>query len=154
MSQNVEEHTVDAWIALFRAKEHVLSNVEKVFKQNGLPLFLWYDVLWELDKAGSKGLRPFEIEQGMLIPQYGMSRLLARMEKAGYIVRSPSSVDGRGHLVSITQSGSQTRQKMWQVYSQEIQSSVGDKLTEEECHSLRSILAKLFERSVTEVETK
>ncbi|WP_281556031.1 helix-turn-helix domain-containing protein [Thalassomonas sp. RHCl1] len=148
MSKKPEEYVVDAWIALLRAKEHALDHVEKSFKENGLPPFFWYDVLWELDKAGEKGLRPYEIEQGMLLPQYGLSRLLARMDKAGYVERTPSPVDGRGQQVTITEQGRETRQNMWEVYSKGIQSTVGDTFNEEECRTIQNLLTRLHRQKV------
>ena len=49
-----------------------------------LPPHSWYDVLWELDRAGAAGLRPFEIERQMLIAQSNISRLIDRLEEQGY----------------------------------------------------------------------
>ncbi|MBQ4838705.1 MULTISPECIES: MarR family winged helix-turn-helix transcriptional regulator [Pseudoalteromonas] len=146
MSIKPEEYVVDAWIALLRAKEHSLNFVEKSFKENGLPPFFWYDVLWELDKAGEKGLRPFEIEQGMLLPQYGLSRLLARMEKADYVERVPSPNDGRGHQVIITKLGKEVRQDMWKVYAKGIQSTIGENFNEDECRTIQTLLTRLYRR--------
>ncbi len=119
MSEKIEEYVVDAWIALLRAKDSSLAYVEKSLKDNGLPPFAWYDVLWELDKAGEAGLRPFEIEQQKLLSQYSLSRLLGRLEKAGYLVKTQCETDGRGHLVTITPQGREIREKMWAVYSRE-----------------------------------
>ncbi|ESP93984.1 MULTISPECIES: MarR family winged helix-turn-helix transcriptional regulator [Pseudoalteromonas] len=144
MSIKPEEYVVDAWIALLRAKEHSLNHVEKSFKENGLPPFFWYDVLWELDKAGEKGLRPFEIEQGMLLPQYGLSRLLARMEKASYVERVPSPKDGRGHQVIITKLGKEVRKDMWEVYANGIQSTIGENFNEQECRTIQTLLTRLY----------
>lgn len=144
MSENIEEYVVDAWIALLRAKDASLAYVEKSLKDNGLPPFAWYDVLWELDKAGDAGLRPFEIEQQKLLSQYSLSRLLGRLEKAGYLVKTQCQSDGRGHQVTITPQGRAIREQMWTVYSRGIQATIGDRLNEQECRQLRHILGPLM----------
>ena len=64
-----------------------MSRVESALKAAGLPPLAWYEVLVELERAGGCGLRPFALEEALLLPQYGLSRLLARMEAAGLVVR-------------------------------------------------------------------
>lgn len=56
----------------------------------------WYDALWEIEKAGPGGLRPFELKVALLLPQYGPARLLDRMVKPRLIERRDCDEDGRG----------------------------------------------------------
>ena len=148
MNDEPNEAVVDAWIALLTAQDASLNYVEKCFKQNGLPPFAWYDVLWELECASKIGLRPYILEQRTLITQYGLSRLLNRLEKDGYITKKACLDDGRGHTIMITTQGRQIRRKMWAIYSKAIQTVMGDKLTTAQCRQLSKLLKPLQPQKV------
>src|SRR5512145_3500407 len=105
------EAVVDAWVALMRAQQTALLKIERAFREAKLPPSAWYDVLWELDKAGATGLRPFEIERRRLIAQSNISRLIDRLAEAGYVERCPCDQDGRGQRIVITASGREMRKR-------------------------------------------
>jgi len=135
--------TVDAWVCLLRAQETALATVERALKRAGLPPLAWYDVLLELERGGTDGLRPFELQAALLLPQYGVSRLLDRMEKAGYLQKTDCPGDGRGQVLILTEAGRAVRAAMWPVYGAAIQDAIGDRLTPGEARILTRILGKL-----------
>src|SRR5207237_8362103 len=102
MSRSPSDAAVTAWARLIRARETLVSAVERDLKAAGLPPLGWYDVLLELTRAPDGRLRPFEIEKETLLAQYNLSRLLDRLEKEGLIAREPCDDDGRGKWVVIT----------------------------------------------------
>ena len=137
--------TVAAWARLIRAHRSAFSAVEKALKEGDLPPLGWYDVLLELERAGEAGLRPFALERELLLPQYRVSRLVERIEKAGHLKREVCAEDGRGQVLLITKSGTALRRKMWSVYGQAIEAAVGDKLTRAQAKTLSALLARLIE---------
>ena len=143
MPEEPSENVVDAWIALIRAQKTSLQIVEQAFKQRDLPPLAWYDVLWELEQARPDALRPFELEKRLLMPQYGLSRLLDRIRDAGYIERRPSADDGRGYDIGITAAGRAMRRKMWPVYSAALKRALGDRLSDTEAREMAELLGKL-----------
>src|SRR5215468_3365969 len=104
---------IRAWTRLIRAQQAALSAVEADLKAAGFPPLGWYDVLLELSRAEGDGLRPFALEQKLLLAQYNLSRLLDRLEAAGYIERLVCVEDGRGQIVAITASGRALVKRMW-----------------------------------------
>jgi DNA-binding MarR family transcriptional regulator len=134
---------VAAWIALNRAQQAALLRIERAFREAGLPPSSWYDVLWELDKAGTAGLRPFEIERQRLIAQSNISRLIDRLAEAGYVERLPCPDDARGQRIVITPTGRETRKRMWPIYARAIVEAVGRRVSEQEAESLGRMLRKL-----------
>lgn len=144
MSKEPSKVVVRAWARLLKAHAHALGTVEGTLKQAGLPPLAWYDVLLELGRAGKAGLRPFELEQALLLPQYGLSRLLDRIEAAGYLERRPCDTDGRGSTVHITKAGRDRRRRMWPMYAAAIGTAVGMRLTESESAQLDALLGKLL----------
>ncbi len=110
-----------------------------------MPTLAWYDVLLELERSDKDGVRPFELQAELLLPQYGMSRLLDRMERAGYVRRVSCSDDGRGQSLFITPAGIEIRKKMWTIYGPAIQKAIGDKLSPPDIRKLADMLAALLE---------
>jgi DNA-binding MarR family transcriptional regulator len=135
---------VRAWARLLRAQQAAMSQVESALKAAKMPPLAWYDALLELERAGEKGLRPFELEREMLLPQYSLSRLVDRIESKGCLVRRSCGEDGRGHRIVITKSGRELRSRMWPVYAAAIGTSVGACLSDEEAASLDKLLSKLL----------
>jgi DNA-binding MarR family transcriptional regulator len=134
---------IRAWARLIRAQQAVLAAVEAELKAAGFPPLAWYDALLELSRVSDAGLRPFALEQQLLLAQYNLSRLLDRLEKAGYVERRTCPEDGRGQIVAITSAGRALVKRMWPTYRAAIARHVGAKLSEEETTRLASLLAKL-----------
>jgi len=134
---------VDAWIALIRAQQVALLKIERAFREAKLPPHAWYDALWELDRAGPAGLRPFEIEQRVLIAQSNISRLIDRLEEQGHVERQPCEEDFRGQKIVITATGRDLRKRMWPVYARAISEAVGQRVSEREAATLANLLTKL-----------
>ncbi len=146
MPQKPSEAVVDTWIALMRAQQTTLLKIERAFRDAKLPSHAVYDVLWELDRAGGTGLRPFEIERQMLIAQSNISRLIDRLDQQGYVERRPCEADGRGQHVMITAEGRELRKRMWPIYAEAIIEAVGQHISEREAVSLAKLLVKLTDR--------
>lgn len=145
MDSEPAKSTIRAWTRLVRAHHRALSGIETALKQNGFPPLSWYDALLELDRAGEAGLRPYELEEKLLLPQYGLSRLLARIETAGYLTRRPAADDGRGQVIAITESGRDLRVRMWPIYAAALQTTIGDHLKDDEAVTLAALLALISE---------
>jgi DNA-binding MarR family transcriptional regulator len=146
MAERPSESVVRAWARLARAQHLVLSRIEADLKAVGLPPLAWYDVLLELNRAGAGagGLRPFELERRLLLPQYGLSRLIDRIERAGCVERRPCAEDGRGQIVAITGAGRELRARMWPVYAAAIEAAVGAALSDAEAEHLAALLGKVI----------
>ena len=138
-----DKATVDAWVALARAARLATGRVEARLKAADLPPLAWYDALWELEKAGECGLRPFELEKAMLFEQYNLSRLADRLAAAGLIERGACPEDKRGLVLRISAEGRALRRGMWEIYGEAIQEAVGDRLTPEEAEALAGLLSKI-----------
>ena len=143
MTNKPSERVIRAWVRLMRAQSTALSQIEAALKTAKLPPLSWYDALLELERAGAAGLRPFELEKDLLLPQYALSRLLDRIEASGYVKRQPCAADGRGQVVIITKAGKNLRRRMWPVYAQALDRAIGAKLSATEAVTLTKLLGKL-----------
>jgi DNA-binding MarR family transcriptional regulator len=145
VNRGPSETVVRAWARLMRAQRRVLEEIERALKKAKLPPLVWYDVLLELERAGAAGLRPYELERAMLLAQYNLSRLVYRVEAAGYLERRACEEDGRGHRLIITGAGKAIRRRMWPVYSHAIQAALGERLSAQEAAALDDLLGRLIE---------
>ena len=140
---------VAVWVALLRAGTAVQSAIQTEAKAAGFPPLEWYDVLWELERAHPRGRRPFELEGRLLLAQYNLSRLIDRLERAGYVARQRCREDGRGQVLVITEAGQAIRKEMWRVVSAAIDRHIGAKLSEEDARALCELLLQLMTRRVS-----
>ncbi|RRI06888.1 MarR family transcriptional regulator [Mesorhizobium tamadayense] len=142
--------TIKAWGRLMRVSRQLVEKTEDTLKTSGLPPLAWYDVLHELAEAGEGGLRPFELIDRVLLAQYNVSRLLARLEADGLVEKLPVSDDGRGQTVRITPAGRETRRRIWAVYGASIADLMGDRLSAKELETLAALLGRLRDPPILE----
>lgn len=135
--------TQAAWTALMTKSRSLLERVESDLKSNGYPPLSWYDALLELERVGEDGLRPFELRDRLLLPQYGTSRLLERMAKAGLVQRRNCEEDGRGQVIAIADQGRMVRSHMWPIYANALSNGLDAKLSANEISQLTKLLSKL-----------
>ena len=140
------ETLVHASRQLLKAQQLLLLQIEEALQASKLPPLIWYDVLSELERAGPNGLRPFQLARLMMFKDHNLSRLLARIERAGHVIRRECEADRRGQLVAITPKGLLLCRKTWPVYVQAVEKAVGAKLTDEETGSLYLLTGKLVSR--------
>jgi len=142
-AQGLADGKLAAWARLIRVGQLLVEGVEADLKAAGLPPLSWYDVLLELRRAGPEGLRPFQLQQRMLLTQYNLSRLLDRMQRAGLVERRACAEDGRGTVTAATAEGLALRERMWPVYRAAIRTRFADKLTERQADDLARLMARL-----------
>jgi DNA-binding MarR family transcriptional regulator len=75
--------------------------------QSGLTLSS-YEVMVELVRAPGNRLRMAELAERLLFTRSGVTRLVDRLERAGFVERSECPHDGRGVYAILTQKGFDT----------------------------------------------
>ncbi|MGB3313949.1 MAG: MarR family winged helix-turn-helix transcriptional regulator [Albidovulum sp.] len=137
-------HAETVWTRLVRASTHVQVQIDAALKAAHLPPLDWYDALWEIEQAGPDGLRQFALQDRLLLPQYGLSRLVTRIAAAGLITRQPCPEDGRGQILTLTEKGAATRAAMWPVYEAAMEQAIGTRLATGEAARLADLLGRLL----------
>jgi DNA-binding MarR family transcriptional regulator len=142
--EKLDEIELVAWARLLKASAKLLAQVERDLKDAGLPPLAWYDALLELHRARPDGLRPSDLETEMLLPQYNVSRLVDRLEAAGYAARRPHPADGRGQVLQITDAGTGLIKRIWKVYGRTIAENFASKLNAGDAKRLAGLLQRLL----------
>jgi DNA-binding MarR family transcriptional regulator len=98
------------WEALFRAQATIEAELTTAE--------IWqevtareYGVLLALSRA-PEGLRISQLLDDVLLTQGGMSKLIARLEQAGFVERAPDPDDARASRVRLTPAGVDTQRRV------------------------------------------
>lgn len=130
-----------AWALLLTAHATLVERIEQALAAAGLPPLGWYDVLWELEKAGGR-LRMRELARRVVLSKSNLSRLADRLEDAGLVAREASPEDGRGYDLALSRAGRSMRRRMWPVYETQIQQLFAAHMSLEEARVVGEALAR------------
>lgn len=123
--------------ALVRRIDNDLMNAEKV------PLAV-YDLLLELEDAPEQRLTMRELAQRSVMSPSGITRLVDRMAKKGFVCRESNPQDGRSIYAVLCAEGKKAREEAWPVMQIALKRYFVEHYTEAEAESLH----KLLDRSV------
>ncbi len=96
---------VDVWRRFLRAHAVVLRELERELDRDAALPLAWYDVLLTLARAPGRRLRMADLAERVMLSRSGLTRLVDRIEKAGYVSREPSPDDARGTYTVIRTAG-------------------------------------------------
>ena len=95
------------WQSFLAAHRQIVEQLaDEMLREHQLPLE-WFDVLVHLADLPGMRARQKELRDRVLLSESGVSRLLARMEKAGLITRSTADDDRRAVKLTVTEAGQQ-----------------------------------------------
>ena len=109
--------------------------------QAGLPL-RWYDVLVHLEESPD-GIPMNELADQILYSKSGFTRVIDRMEEAGFVSRVRPPNDRRSILVTITDQGTQTMQNARRHHRDGIERHFSQHLTDTDTKALTHALEKI-----------
>ncbi|MDP5228688.1 MULTISPECIES: MarR family winged helix-turn-helix transcriptional regulator [Arthrobacter] len=136
----------ESWEALFRAQVAVMSRLHEgpAFRTGGERLSdKEYDVLFTLSRCPSGWLRLHEINEGVLLNQSSLSRMVERLEKRGLLERMTAPEDGRGVLIRLTEEGIAAQKEVGRAHVRDIAGLLLPALDAEELEQLRRLTTKL-----------
>lgn len=100
-----------AWRGMLRVQAALLREMDaELTTAHGLPLRS-YEVLLHLEDAADHRQRMTELCHDVVLSASGVSRLVDRLEKEGYVRRERCTYDGRGFFAVLTPSGERKLQE-------------------------------------------
>jgi len=133
---------VAAWESLFRAQVTVMRRLQAEFPSEIISLNE-YDVMFNLSRQPGHQLRLKDLNTHVLITQPSVSRLVDRLTARGYLAKSDDPADGRGTIVSLTDSGFEVFRRVALEHMESISGHMGDGLDAEELAQLTALCDKL-----------
>jgi DNA-binding MarR family transcriptional regulator len=110
-----------AWRALLTAHARVVARIEADLAAAGALPLTHYDVLLELWEAPDHRLRLHELAHAVVLSRSGVTRLVDRLEAAGFLRREPDPDDRRGAYAAITRAGRAAMLRAWPTYARGIE---------------------------------
>jgi DNA-binding MarR family transcriptional regulator len=100
----LSERELAAWRGMLEVHSELIARLDaELERDHGLPLTS-YEVLMYLGDAGGK-LRMGELASRLLLSRSGITRLVDRLERQGFVERERCEDDGRGFYAKLTPAG-------------------------------------------------
>lgn len=120
----------DEVMTTFGRLAEAYSRVERLLAQSlqsetGLP-HAWFEVLMRLSRSPGQQLTMSTLADQIALTTGGITRLIDRMETAGYVERSPCASDRRVSYAGMTESGRQVLQQAIPVVVANLREVFGD----------------------------
>jgi DNA-binding MarR family transcriptional regulator len=141
------------WPAFLQAHAVVTRAIDAGLQQAGVLSIDWYDVLLTLERSPGQRLKLNELADRVLFSRSGLTRLVDRIEAAGYLRRERSVEDRRVTYAVLTEPGAAALGRTWPHYRELIDQHFGRHLTDAEAAVLRAAFAKLIPPVVSEPVT-
>lgn len=133
-----------AWAALTAVHARVASRLSTALaRQCGLALNE-FEILLRLDRARGDGVRLSDLLPAVPLTQPALSRAARRMTDRGWLGRSAAPGDGRGILVTITDTGREVLRAAIPVHADTIRAALLDRLTGPDQDLLVEVLRRVI----------
>ncbi|WTW23418.1 MarR family transcriptional regulator [Streptomyces sp. NBC_00019] len=127
--------------AVIRLETEVWNGVDSALRAAcDLPM-TWLDILRMLERTD--GCRVQDMAQEFAITIGGASKVVDRVEKAGYCARRANPEDRRSSIVELTPAGRQILDKALRVFDEELRRRFGPALDDGEAEKLTATLTRL-----------
>src|SRR3990172_5062716 len=134
----------EAWGWLLFAHAKVLRSLEAdLLEQHDLPV-TWFDILNRLREAPGQRLRMHELEEASLFTRSGLTRLVDRIEAAGFVRRERSTEDRRGVYVGVTRAGNDKINRVWPDHVASVYKHFGEYLDPEDAEAVQIAAKKIL----------
>ena len=145
MTDSADQQTQDAWKGILFAHSQVVRRLEAdLAEYSDLPL-TWLDVMNRLNEHPQRRLRVHELAEKSLFTRSGLTRLVDRIEGAGYVRRRHSSEDRRGVYVELTDLGVAKLDDLWPDFTRSIQQHFGQHLTPTDTSAIIAATRKIVD---------
>ena len=114
-----DEH-LDAWRAVVTSHASVTDRVQKAFAASDLPPLGWFEVLWAIKRSPDGRPRMSELAEWLTLSRGGITKLVDRLQDAGYIERVSCAEDRRSLQAELTPAGERMLEEMREIYRAEI----------------------------------
>lgn len=137
---------LEAWRSFLTAHARLTERLGRELRaEEGLHL-TWYDVLVQLSEAEGHQLRMQQLAERVLLSKSGLTRLIDRMERAGYVTRSPCHDDRRGTYATMTDAGYDVLVRTAPTHLGGVRHHFAEAVDDEEAATLTAVLTRIVDR--------
>jgi DNA-binding MarR family transcriptional regulator len=133
---------LDAWRAVVTSHAAVTDRVQKALVAADLPPLSWYELLSAIKRSPTGSPRMSDLAEWLTLSRGGITKLVDRLEEAGYLERVTCASDRRSFQAALTRAGERMLGEMQAVYEAELEQHLR-MLTAEEAELLTATLQKV-----------
>ncbi len=132
------------WRGLLYVHMRVLRELDQeLTRRHGLPV-REFDVLMTLFRAPDWRLRMSELAERVLLSPSGLTRMIERLEREGWVQRRIDPGDARSYHATLTERGAQRLAEARVTHNAIIRAQFIDRLSADELHDLATIWKKVL----------
>jgi DNA-binding MarR family transcriptional regulator len=131
----------------------VTERVQRALAAADLPPLSWLEVLWAIKRSPTGSPRMSELAEWLTLSRGGITKLVDRLEDAGYLKRVACSEDRRSLQAELTPAGERMLEEMRQTYAAEVERHLS-RLSAEEAKLLKAALEKVTASTCDEATGK
>jgi len=136
-----------AWYGLLQVSTRLTERISgELEAQTGLPL-AWFELLVQLHWSEDGRRRMSELADALLLSRGGTTRLVARVETAGLVVREVPPHDRRATYAVLTDAGREAAERALPVQIQLVRDTFHSVLGEEEVGALVRIFDRVLQHN-------
>jgi DNA-binding MarR family transcriptional regulator len=133
---------VDTWRAVVTSHAAVTERVQRALASADLPPLSWYEVLRAVKSSPTGAPRMSDLAEWLTLSRGGITKLVDRLEAAGYLERVTCASDRRSFQAELTPAGESMLEEMQTVYEAELERHLRT-LTPEEAELISATLQKV-----------
>jgi DNA-binding MarR family transcriptional regulator len=136
------EVTLNTWRAVVTSHAAVTDRVQKALAAADLPPLSWFELLQAVKTSPNGRPRMSELAEWLTLSRGGITKLVDRLQQAGYIERINCTGDRRALQAELTPAGDAMLEEMRGVYAAELEIHLRA-LSEEEAELIAAALGKI-----------
>jgi DNA-binding MarR family transcriptional regulator len=137
--QNLEGADFGSWGGFLQTHARLVGRLDAEMRAaHGLSLSA-YEVLMRLGRADGERLRMHDLAASVLLSPSGITRVVDRLERAGFVTRCGDERDGRGRLAVLTDSGYRKLVDAQRTHLAGVREAFLDRLTSAEREQLAAV---------------
>lgn len=131
-----------AWRAVVTSHAAVTDRVQKALVAADLPPLSWFELLQAVKSSPNGRPRMSELADWLTLSRGGITKLVDRLQQAGYLQRVNCTQDRRALQAELTPAGEEMLEEMRAVYETELEHHLRT-LSAEEAELITSALSKI-----------
>jgi DNA-binding MarR family transcriptional regulator len=133
---------LDAWRAVVTSHATVTDRVQKALASADLPPLSWLEILSAVKRSPTGRPRMSELADWLTLSRGGITKLVDRLQEAGYLERVSCAQDRRALQAELTTAGERMLAEMQSVYEAELERHLAA-LGAQEAELITAALAKV-----------
>ena len=135
-----------AWGGFLLSHAKIVRTIDSLMASQGEVSLEQYDVLLALEEAPEQQLTMTELADAVVFSPSGLTRLVDRMVKQGFLERCCNLKDKRSTYAKLTKHGLETRSRSWILYSQLLQDHFACHVSKQDAKHLVVIAERILNR--------